>query len=55
MGEGRNEILRRHVEDAETALREAQAAVSMENARQMEWITRTGVLMSVLPSTANGT
>ena len=55
MGEIRDEILRRIAEDAEMALEESQASESTEDTRRMGKIMRTGVWMSVLPSTVNGT
>ena len=53
-GEGRDEIRRRHAEDAETELGEARADTSMEDACRMGWITRAGAWLSVFPSTVNG-
>ena len=55
IGEVRDDIRRRHAEAAEMALGEAWPVVFTEDARQMGQITRTGVRMSVLPSTANMT
>ena len=55
MGEGRDDINRRHAEAAETALVEAWAATSMEEACRMGWITHTGDWMSVPPFNINGT
>ena len=55
IGEGRYEIRQRHAEDVETALDEAQAAGSTEDAWRMGQITRTGAWLSVLSSTVNGT
>ena len=55
IGEVRDEIRQRHAEDTETALGEAQAVASTEDARRMGQIMRTGAWLSVLPSTINGT
>ena len=55
MGEGREEIQRRHVEAADTALGEAQAATSKPDARRLGRIQQTGVWIFVLPSTVNWT
>ena len=55
MIEGRGNIHRRHAEDAEMALGEAQAAASMADAFQMVRIMQAGAWLLVLPSTVNGT
>ena len=55
IGEVRDDIRRRHAEAAEMALGEVWPVVFTEDARRMGRITRTGVRMSVLPSTANMT
>ena len=51
--EVRYDIHWQRAEDAETALAEAQAAASTEDACRMGQITRTGSWISVLPSTVN--
>ena len=55
MGEGRKEIQRRHVEEAETALGEARDAAYKPEAQEMGRIQQIGALISVIPSTVNGT
>ena len=55
MGEGRDEIYRRHTEAVETALGEARAAASKADACCMGRITWTGAWLLVLPSNVNGT
>ena len=55
MGEGRAEIRRQHAEETETAIGEAQDTASKLDARQLWRIQQTGVLLLVIPSTANGT
>ena len=55
MGEGRDEIRRRHADAAETVLGEARASVYTKDSLQMGRIKRMGACMSVLPSTVNGT
>ena len=54
MGEGRDEIRRRHAKAADMVLTETRAAASTEDAHQMGSITRTGAWMSALPSNVNG-
>ena len=55
MEEGREEIRRRHTEAADTALGEARATASTEEALRIGRITQTGSWPSVLLSTVNGT
>ena len=43
MGEGREEIRRRHAEEAETSLREARAATLKLDARRLGRVKCTGV------------
>ena len=49
MGEGRENILRIHAEEADTALEEVRAAASNPDARRMRWIQRTGAWLLVPP------
>ena len=52
---GRDEIQRWHAEEADKALGEAQATTFTEDPFRMGRITWTGVWLSVLPYTVNGT
>ena len=53
MGERREEIWWGHVEETQTSLGEALTAALKIDVRRLGWIQRTGVLLSVLPSTVN--
>ena len=55
VGEGREEIQRRHAEEVETALEKSRAAPLNPDALRMERIQRAGAWLLVLPSTINGT
>ena len=55
MKDGREEILRIHAEEAETALGEAWDAASNMDAWRLGRILRTGLWILVLPLTVNGT
>ena len=55
MGEGRDKIRWQNAEATEMALGAAQDAASKAYTRRMGRITRMGLWLSVLPSTANGT
>ena len=53
--EGREEICQQHAEEADTTLGEAWAAALNTEARRLGQIQRTGVWLSLLLSTVNGT
>ena len=55
IGEGREEIQRRHEKAAETYLGEAWAAASKTDARRLGRIQRMGAWLSVITSRVNGT
>ena len=55
IGDGREEIHWRHAAAAEMALVEAWEAASKKDVQWMDRIHRTGLRMSVLPSTVNET
>ena len=55
MGEGREEIHRRHTKAEETALGAARNSASTEEACRMGQITQTGAWLLVFPYTVNGT
>ena len=55
MGEGREEIQKRHAEESETAPGETRATTSNPEARRLGRVQQTGAWLLVISSTINGT